>query len=156
MNIMMKDGTEYTVTFKWDMLPAEYSDLFAPIPDNPCELTDYCGAVFFGNFKLEFIRNEAYGGYRNLFQYGAEDIPGSAYSYLEDGTPYEDRDALADQITLPEGVPFDTFAAHIENQICGLLCRYPELIAAATVPTVPDKWYPCDHPYQIDEITREA
>ena len=153
MKINMR-GYTGTVAFKWDMTQAEFSAMFAPAPDLQ-DLRDYLGAVFFGNFNLEFIMTED-GGYCNLFQYGAEDQKDMAYGYLEDGTPYEERYPISDEIVWIPQDRFDVFAENIENQIESLLFRHPEFIPDAMVPTNPDKWYPADAPYKISEITREA
>jgi len=150
------------VRFMWDMCPAEYDDLFRPLPEHMHDLSEYDGAVFFGNFKLEFIKNDTAGVYCNLFQYGTEDEPGRAYAYLEDGTPYEERYPESDEITTPDpaGVAcrptFDVFADGIEQQVFGLLSRHPEFIPAATVDTDPDKWYPSGAAYTISDIARDV
>ena len=141
----------------------EFDALFAPLPERMQDISDYCGAVFFGNLKLEFIRNDVAGGYFNLFEYGAEDVPGHAYSYLEDGTPYEERDPYPTvefpdlENMKPEDRPtFTAFAENIEKCILRLLKETPDLIPAAIMPTDPNKWYPCDHPYKVEEITRDV
>jgi hypothetical protein len=79
-------GQIFNVHFMWDMTPAEFSALYAPHPECT-ETYDYLGAVFFGDFKLEFIQN-ADGGYRNLFLYGEDETSPYLYDYLDDGTPY--------------------------------------------------------------------
>ena len=154
MDIIVK-GYPVPVRFMWDMKPDECLDLFGPFPDAYKDLRDYCGAVFVGDLKIEFIRTEDMP-YVNVFQYGAERSPDNAYGYLEDGTPYEECDELEDAISLRPAGSFDAFAAGIESQIADLLNRYPDYIPAVMETTNPDKWYPGSAPYHIDEITREA
>ena len=144
-------GYKNDIFFKWDMLLTEYSHLF---DTNKKEEYDYLGALFFGNFKLEFI-NASDGPYCNLFQYGAEDEKDKAYAYLEDGTPYEMRDELGNILLIP-GNTFDGFAENIEEQIIRLLWRHPEYIQYAIGPTNIDKWYPGEKSRYLKEITREA
>ena len=156
-------GITGQINFKWDMLPREYDAMFEPLPAAYHDLSDYIGAVFFGKLKLEFIRNDVAGIYCNLFEYDADDGDGNAYAYLEDGTPYEERYEIGDAIRTPDlrdgqinRPEFTAFAEDIERQIIALLDEHPEYIKSALGPTDPNKWYPCDHPYHIDEITREA
>ena len=151
-------GKTIEVNFKWDMSQTELEDLNAGHDDNLDGLYIYDGAVFFGDFKIEFIRNENPGRYLNMYQYGIIDHPGEvdAYAYLEDGAPYEDRDEQVQSITIRTIESFPDFALDIELQILDMLGEYPELIQAATRPTDPDKWYPAGRPYKIDEITRDV
>ena len=157
------NGQTYQINFKWDMQQDGFNTLFAPLPEKAQDVCDYCGAVFFGNMKLEFIRNDVAGGYLNLFERCAEDMPGGAYGYLEDGIPYEERDPYPTvdfpdlENMKPEDRPsFDTFTKGIEDNIILLLKDNPDLIPAATVPTDPNKWYPCDHPYKVTNVTRDV
>lgn len=162
MNINLHNTTK-SVHFMWDMPEKNYKDMLAPLPEESCDTSDYMGAVFFGNIKLEFIRNDVAGLYCNCFEYDVEDTPDNAYSYLEDGTPYEERYVFGDEILLPDiqnaepsKLPsFQTFAEDIEHQIVAMLGKYTDLISPATYKTVPDKWYPCGHPYKVT-VVREA
>ena len=162
MDIQIHNVTA-SVHFMWDMPEKNYEDMLSALPADPCDTSDYMGAVFFGNIKIEFIRNDVAGLYCNCFEYNAEDVPGNAYYYLEDGTPYEERYALGDAIRLPDissadrsKLPsFQTFAEDIENQIIVLLNQYSEFIPSAIFQTIPDKWYPCDHKYKVS-IVRES
>ena len=142
----------FPVRFMWDMDDARYTELFA-VPESAVDVCNYCGAVFFGDLKLEFIRNDISGIYCNVFQYGAEDISENAYGYLSDGTPYEERNPLADEIIPTQCNSFAEFAADIEIQVLRLLPDYPDLIPVASAQTDPDKWYPGSHPYHVN-ITR--
>ena len=95
-------NTNTSIHFMWDMNQKALDAALAPLPEHPIDVSDYMGAVFFGKFKLEFIRNDVAGCYCNLFEYGAEDEPGRAYAYLEDGTPYEERYPIGDAICIPD------------------------------------------------------
>lgn len=162
MEIKLPDITA-NVHFMWDMSPKDYDKLMTPLSETMNDISDYMGAVFFGNIKLEFIRNDISGIGCNCFEYAAEDYPGQAYSYLEDGTPYEERYYFGDELFVPDletavktDLPtFEDFAENIEHQIINLLERFSELLPSAIFQTIPDKWYPCGHPYKVT-IVREA
>lgn len=145
------------ICFIWDMTEEEFKLLMSEDIEEYEEPT-YCGAVFFGNFKLEFMKKNYGGctGYRNLFQYGAEDTKGEAYDYLEDGTPYEERYPISDEITLPHRRTFRKFAESIERQIIQMLDNHPEYIPDATVPTVPSNWYPGERENYMRDFIRIA
>lgn len=148
-------GTTGTIRFLWDMNQKSIDTMYAPLPSNPIDVSDYMGAVFFGKYKLEFILNDIAGVYCNLFEYGAEDDPGHAYEYLEDGTPYEERYPVSDEIVKPDDRTFTDFAADVERQIVLMLDRHPEFIPSALEYVDPNSWYPCNHPYKVT-VTRES
>ena len=154
MNINMHNTTG-SIHFMWDLSQDAFNKMAAPIPNHGNDVSDYMGSVFFGKFKLEFICNDIAGVYCNMFEYGAEDNPDSAYSYLDDGTPYEERYPISDEIYPQAFSSFDSFAADIEEQIIDVLDKHPDLIPVAMQPTVTDEWYPCGHPYK-PTITRVA
>ena len=154
MNINIHNITG-SVHFMWDLKQDSLDAMAAPLPDHPIDTSDYMGAVFFGKFKLEFILNDVAGTYSNLFELGAEDEPGHAYYYLEDGTPYEQRDSLNDEIRIHGTNNLEEFAEDIERQIIQLLEKHPDYITVAMQPTEPTRWYPCNHPYKVT-ITRVA
>ena len=150
-------GNEQEIKFMWDMIEGEFKALMAPLDDNGSEEPDYLGAVFFGNFKLEFIHTQSCGGYRNLFQYGANDGGEySPYAYLEDGTPYEERYPESNDIKIHKRRVFENFANDIERQIVDLLNAHPEFIEDALKPTEPTKWYPDGQCNVTRDITRIA
>lgn len=154
MDITTRTGETVTVTFKWDIVPGVVRKITEPLPVDD---RDYCGSVFFGNYKLEFIRADEPGPYCNMFEYGIEDgEPGTAYSYLPDSTPYEERCDFADSIDIPARRTLKAFARKVEAQICEMLRKKPDYIPAATVPTDPDKWYPGDHAHLRSPITHIA
>ena len=145
---------EKKIQFMWDMIEDEFKALMAPLDDDGFEESNYLGAVFFGEFKLEFI-NTGCGGYRNLFQYGANDMGEyHPYAYLEDGTPYEERYPESDDIVIHKRRVFDNFADNIERQIIDLLNAHPEFIEDALKPTEPTKWYPDGQCNVTRDITR--
>lgn len=154
MNINMNGSTK-SICFMWDLDQNKLDEMLAPLPDKPNDMSDYMGAVFFGKFKLEFIRNDVAGVYCNLFEYGAEDDPGYAYNYLENGIPYEERYPATHEVFAPDIHSFNDFAKDIENQIIMMLDKNPEFIPSATQQINPNDWYPCNHPYKVT-VTREV
>jgi len=146
-------GTDMNIHFVWDMTDDEFKAFMAPDDEDLEDLRDYCGALFFGNFKLEFIKMEV-GYYCNLFQYGAENEYGSAYAYLEDGTPYEELDEV-DDIRIPRRRTFESFAENIERSVIDLLNKNPALIEDALEDTIPSKWYPTETYNYTKNFTRE-
>ena len=154
MNINM-NGITGSIHFMWDLNQSALDTMLAPLPEDPIDVSDYMGAVFFGKFKLEFIRNDVAGIYCNLFEYDAEDDPGHAYGYLEDGTPYEERYPVSDEIH-PRNLPtLEAFTDDIDRQILLVLNNHPDLISSALHQISPNDWYPCNHPYTVT-ITQEA
>ena len=66
-------GVDMEIKFIWDMTEMEFKTIHDATPDDyEDDMTEYEGALFFGNFKLEFIKNRIAGCYCNLFQYGAD------------------------------------------------------------------------------------
>ena len=148
---------EENVQFMWDMNNTEFKHLFNPPPDDYAnDINEYDGAVFFGDFKLEFIKNDISGCYCNLFQYGATNELGSAYAYLEDGTPYEERYPESDEVKIPHRRAFEHFAEIVEKSVIDLLNNHPEYIEYAIEPTSPTKWYPDGQCNVKRNITRIA
>lgn len=145
------NGISNEIQFKWDMGQdgfRKYMNCLSD-PERYRYDNDYCGAVFFGDMKLEFMTTDV-GVYHNLFHYGVE-----GYAYLPDGTPYEEELGYDDFVDRPRRT-FDGFARNIESQVIGWLERYPEMIADAVKPTVADKWYPGWKQDYKHNITREA
>lgn len=142
------------IKFIWDMTEAEFKALMRPEKDDlGQDMSDYLGALFFGNYKLEFIWNDVAGAFNNMFWYGKEDIPDRAYAYLEDGTPYEEIDP---PFTIPKRRTFDAFAKNIEEQVINWLNNNPTYIEDALVETNPTKWYPDGQCNVTRDITRIA
>lgn len=131
-------ATDEEIDFQWDMTDEGFHRLMRPGNDDADDVSDYLGAVFFGNYKLEFIWNDIAGAYNNMFWYGKEEIPGNAYAYLDNGTPYEEIDPA---FVIPMRRTFESFAKNIEAQIIKWLNDNPEYIEDALVKTDPDKWY---------------
>ena len=150
-------GVDMEIKFIWDMTELEFKTVHDATPDDyEDDMTEYEGALFFGNFKLEFIKSRIAGCYCNLFQYGAEDTPNGAYEYLEDGTPYEERYPISDEIRIPHRRTFESFAGNVEKQVIDLLNRHPEFIEDALKPTVPSNWYLGARHNYIKNFTRIA
>ena len=60
-------GNEMEIKFIWDMNADEFKHLCNPIPtEDGTDEVVYDGALFFGNFKLEFMKNDNAGVYFNL------------------------------------------------------------------------------------------
>ena len=110
---------------------------------------NYCGAMFFGNFKLEFIMTPD-DNFHNLFHYG---VPG--YDELGDGTPYDEEYGPEKFCDYPRRT-FEAFARKIEEQIVPWLNEYTQFINDATKPTNPKKWYPGTKAHYMQKITRKA
>ena len=151
-------GVDMEIKFMWDMTVDEFKTLVVNRPHEGFEdLREYMGALFFGNFKLEFILTED-GSYCNCYQYGANDgTYFSPYAYLEDGTPYEERETdIAERIQIHKRRTFEAFAKNIEEQVIKLLDKYPIYIEDALVETNPTKWYPDGQCNVTRDITRIA
>lgn len=145
------------ITFRWDMTEEEFRTIHDATPDDYADdMCEYEGALFFGNFKLEFIKNDISGCYCNLFQYGVEDKPDMAYDYLEDGTPYEECYPICDEIRVPHRRTFESFAENVEQQVIDMLNRHPEFIMDAVKLTAPAKWYPGEREKYLKDFSREA
>ena len=155
-NRYVYDGHQMEIKFIWDMTASEFELLQAPLDKYGYEEPDYLGALFFGNFKLEFMKSPRHGGYRNLFQYGAADDPDHPYSYLENGVPYEERLAESEELIMPHRRTFPMFAKNIELQVVKLLNNHPIYIGDAFKTTFPAKWYPGEHSNYTKNFTREA
>lgn len=144
---------EYTryeehIDFMWAMEQDDFEAFRSK--DAPEGSNDYCGAVFFGEFKLEFMHIDEENTYLNCFEYG---VPG--YSELEDGTPYEEHWGMSDKIKIPNRRTFDAFARKIEEQIVEILNEYHEFVEPATHTTYINKWYPGSKAeYKPIKITR--
>ena len=146
------------IKFVWDMTDDQFKTLMAPQDDDtPEDLRDYCGAVFFGNFKLEFIRTED-DPYCNCYQYGANDNFGGCgpYAYLSDGTPYDERFQIDEAICITKRRTFEHFAENIEKQVISVLNQAPKYIEEAIKPTDPARWYPDGQSDYTITITRVA
>ena len=138
------------INFKWDMIDKEFKALMAPVSDEMAELSEYDGAVFFGDYKLEFCHNTVAGAFCNLFQYGAD-----GYEYLANGVPYAELDDMEYEIIVPYRRLFESFAINVERQIVAMLYAHPVMIKSAVGETNPDKWYPEGQLYTIDDISRD-
>ena len=144
-------GTDMEIQFKWDMSEEQCRQYVRNMHDHSCydNEHDYCGAMFFGNFKLEFITTPD-GNYHNLFLYGAE-----GYDVLEDGTPYDEEYGSEKFDDHPRRT-LDGFARNIEAQVVDWLNEYTQFIEDAIKPTEPAKWYPGNKYCYMPTITREA
>ena len=141
------------IKFMWDVTENEFDAMRTPGRDDGIDVSEYFGAVFFGDFKLEFIWNDVGGVYNNLFFYGAEDIHGEAYAYLEDGSPYED---IIPDLDVVKSRTFDAFAKKTEETLVKWLNGRPEFIEYAIKETDPKKWYPDGQCNITRDITRVA
>ena len=142
------------IKFIWDVNEAEFKHIInATEDDNGLDITEYDGAVFFGNYKLEFLVNDVCGLFNNLFKLGADD---SIYDWLEDGTPYSELYSEDLEIDIPNStMTFDKFTENVETQIIAMLNKYPEMIDDALVDTVPERWYPLEREKYMRDFTKE-
>lgn len=143
-------GTDESINIRWDMTEEQCRSYVKNGIEPGKEydsIHDYCGAMFFGNFKLEFITT-ADGNYHNLFLYGKE-----GYAELEDGTPY---DEMSDDFVDHSRRTLEGFAKTIEAQIVPWLNRHTDFIDDALEKTNPVKWYPGTKRNYMQETTRRA
>ena len=149
------DDYEYTrseedIDFVWTMEQDDY-ELFRSRSESYGS-NDYCGAVFFGNMKVEFMHIDEKNTYFNVYEYG---VPG--YAELDDGTPYDEHVGFADRIEFHKHLHFPDFAREIEEEIVWLLDEYHQFIGSATKFTNIDKWYPGRKAeYKPIKITRRS
>ena len=147
-------GRDMDIKFMWDMTEAEFRAVITSGKDSEGDdMSDYCGAVFFGDFKLEFVWNDVAGAYNNLFLWGAEYDVGRAYGYLEDGTPYEE---LYPDFGIAKRRTFVSFAKRTEETVVKWLNDHPEFLEYALGKTDPTKWYPGGQCNVTRDITRIA
>ena len=145
-------GTDEEIDIRWDMTEEDCRSYVWNMIDPGSGYENehnYCGAMFFGNFKLEFIMTPD-DNFHNLFHYG---VPG--YDELEDGTPYGEEYGPEKFYDYPRRT-FEAFARKIEEQIVPWLNEYTQFINDATKPTNPKKWYPGTRAQYMRKITRKA
>lgn len=140
------------INFKWDMNEKEFADLMSPPPGSHIDVVTYDGAVFFGDFKLEFMKNDVAGTYCNFFQINGE----NPYEWLRDGTPYSELYPQCDEFKIVHRRTFEKFAKNIERQILSFLERNPEYILGAIAMTEPGRWYPNGQGYTVKTFSRIA
>lgn len=127
-------GGDEDIEFKWQLTADDLRRLHSSKCENG---DDYCGSLFFGDFKIEFIWDDCIKYRTNCFVYGVD-----GYDTMEDGTPYNDCDQINASLMIPCRRTPERFARNIEEQIIDLLKKHPDLIQYAIKPTDPDKWYP--------------
>ena len=150
-------GYTMEIRFVWDMNNKEFDELMAPgLDSRGNDITEYLGAVFFGDFKLEFHWNDVAGSFNELFFFGAEFTEGRAYGYLEDNTPYEELTEVDEEFHIRKRRTFDGFAKSIESQVIDWLNRHPDYIEYALELTIPSKWYPGEKENYMKDFTRIA
>lgn len=147
---------EKEIQFVWDMDEKGFRQ-YMENERNPKYIADnYCGAVFFGEFKLEFITTEN-GNYHNLFHYGKH-----GYDFLDDGTPYDEILDMADYFDDPHRRTFEGFARAVELQIIKTFNEvrddddFDNLVFDMLEITNPEKWYPGVKHNYMQKITRRA
>lgn len=123
------------IVFRWALDELGLQEILHPVY---CLEEEYIGAVFFGDFKLEFVNFEGYV-HTNLFQL----YRNNNYAVLDDGTPY---DMLDDEVAIPMRRTLDRFQKGVEENIIALLNAVDNgaLIRYALTPTIPGDWYPGD------------
>lgn len=134
-------GVEYQlfhdrpIIFRWALDELGLQEILHPVI---CIEEEYIGAVFFGDFKLEFVNFDGYV-HTNLFQL----YKNNDYAVLDDGTPY---DMLDDEVAIPMRRTLDRFQKGVEANIVALLNHLDNgaLIRYALTPTIPGDWYPGD------------
>ena len=141
-------GNEMEIQFLWDMTEDDYARYMENARHPKFNADNYCGGVFFGNLKMEFVMTED-TNYHNVFLWGKH-----GYDFLEDGTPYDEL-FMDDVVDSPRRT-FEGFARSIEAQIIKSLNENPETIPEALGKTNPEKWYPGPKYNYMKKITRRA
>ena len=127
---------ENEIDFQWRMTEEEFNRLMNPYDTSE----NYCGAVHFGDCKLEFVfencGNDDFTSFNNLYVYGKDD----GYAKLKDGTPYSYED---DMFCMPEFTDFSTWKMECERRIIDALNNDKNyLLRYAIQPTKVYEWYP--------------
>lgn len=127
---------EKELDFQWEMTEEEFNRLMHPHDTS----NNYCGAVHFGNCKLEFVFEHVHGdnyvSFNNLYIYGNED----GYAKLDDGTPYSYED---DMFCLPTVDDFGKWKAECERRIIHSLNYDQNMwLPYALERTKVKEWYP--------------
>lgn len=141
-------GNEMEIKFRWDMTAEQFKEYMRTFLTEEGK-DNYCGAVFFGNFKFEFMTTPD-GTYNNLFLLGQR-----GYGMLEDETPYDELPGFADQIYMHPRRTFEAFALDIERQIIECANEYTDYIPWMLTPTEPARWYPNGNYDTTIKTTRE-
>ena len=141
-------GIDTSIDFKWDMTEEQFQKFMKTFINEYGE-DDYCGAIYFGNLKMEFMTTPD-GTYENLFLYGKR-----GYGALKDGTPYDELNGIADKIHIHPRRTFEAFARDIERQIIECANEYTQYILDMISATEPQKWYPGKYYRKDQKITRE-
>lgn len=122
-----------TVTFIWDMTQEDLDRLRA---DSLTGGDDYCGGLFFGLFKVEFIWDDCIRWRVTCLQYGLD----NGYAYIG-SVPYGQCDEIECSLDLPDAETMKNFVPLVEQKIVALLKKNSDLIPDACKPTDPDIWY---------------
>ncbi len=141
-------GNEMEIQFRWDMTAEQFKEYMLTFLTEKGK-DNYCGSVFFGNFKFEFVTTPD-GTYNNLFLLGQR-----GYGMLEDETPYDELPGFADQIYMHPRRTFEAFARDIERQIIECANEYTDYIPWMLTPTEPARWYPNGNYNTTIKTTRE-
>ena len=122
------------IKFMWEMTDSDLLRLASK--DYPANGNDYCGSLFFGDFKVEFIWDECINWRINCFRYNFGN-----YGDIN-GVPYDQCDPIEYHFALPEITTLGKFTADVEEHIVDILeTCCPSLIPYATKRTEPYKWY---------------
>lgn len=125
---------EEIIDFQWSMTPNDFNT-FRSMHERMGTL-DYCGGLYFGFLKLEFMHIDEWNTYLNCFRYGQK-----GYGELANGVPYDEYCGFADQIDIPERRTFPAFARCVEREVIKVLNEYSQLVDDAIRPTNPGIWH---------------
>ena len=132
------------ITIKWDMEEKDLLRLRTPVSVHVVD--DYCGGLFAGNIKVEFIWDGSIGCRVNAFIYGIE-----GYDYIGN-VPYNECFEIWEHFNTPDTDSMPEFYRLAEEELLRLLLEYPYLLHYACGDTDPFKWY-ADR-YYIPSVSR--
>ena len=130
------------ITFKWEITDDDLTRLWSP--SWPKDGNDYCGHVFFGPFKVEFIWNDDVDprNYTNVFQFGI-----GSYGDIC-GIPYDMCDEIQESMLIPALSNLEDFIRACEDEILSILRANPYLIEQACQDVDPNEWFK-DRTYRV-------
>ena len=124
------------ILFMWEMTQDNLRHLRY---DKDWHPSDYCGSLFFGNYKMEFIWDPDIQCRINCFEYDPAD-GGREYGDIN-GVSYDRCDPIESSFLLPPRRSLERFTKAVEEKIIDILNKHPDLIEQAIKPTRPDIWY---------------
>lgn len=128
------------ITFVWEINEEDLLRMWSP--SWPANGDDYCGSLFFGDLKLEFIWDDTIRNRVNCFQYGT-----GIYGFIN-GIPYDECDRIQNVFSVPSASNLGSFIWQVEKQVITILKANKNLLPAACKATDPAVWY-ADRDYVV-------